>query len=383
MSSSEDSVVFHVPGEHGYERICLHPSAQSDVPQTFNKTAIFGGGSWLRQSRYNPCGNGHIEEDINPNGHIPGQIQRVPIAPRNFEKDVRPNGHLHKPRSNNRRNNMARCTQFLRYATTIFTFILFIAGAGLLGLGIYLLGSDYGAKEMSSVLGNVLYQVVTYVLICCGAALVLISMCGCCGALRESKCMLMIFIASVSIIVLALITSVIIVFVFRAKLEDNIVRSMEDVVVKRYGVDLLEHTDNRIVTDTMNWLQKELECCGVTGGLNTSTSWGIYKHSAWYKGFDTGKPYVPQSCCRPNGDVNICTGITLINGPPSQGPPVFNNMENNEHLYTAGCYDEIMRYVQNHLLVIGIASIGTVIIMLCGLFFSIYLYRRIDMERYH
>ena len=65
-----------------------------------------------------------------------------------------------------------------------------MAGAGILGLGIYVLGSDYGAKELSSILGNDLYQVAAYVLIGTGALLVILSICGCCGAHRESKCML-------------------------------------------------------------------------------------------------------------------------------------------------------------------------------------------------
>ena len=77
---------------------------------------------------------------------------------------------------------------FTDYLSLRFFFQL--AGAGILGLGIYVLGSDYGAKELSSVLGNDLYQVAAYVLIGTGALLVIISICGCCGAHRESKCML-------------------------------------------------------------------------------------------------------------------------------------------------------------------------------------------------
>lgn len=54
----------------------------------------------------------------------------------------------------------------------------------------YILGSDYGAQKVSEVLGNELYVIAAYVLIASGALLVLISMCGCCGALRESRIML-------------------------------------------------------------------------------------------------------------------------------------------------------------------------------------------------
>ena len=77
------------------------------------------------------------------------------------------------------------------YMTTYNIILIFqLAGAGILGLGIYILGSDYGAKELSSVLGNDLYQIAAYVLIIAGAVLVIISFCGFCGAHRESKLML-------------------------------------------------------------------------------------------------------------------------------------------------------------------------------------------------
>lgn len=47
-----------------------------------------------------------------------------------------------------------------------------------------------------------------------------------------------------------------------------------------------------------------------------------------------GKPYVPQSCCKAEGDINMCTGITEFSGPPSLGPPLFGNAETNSELYT-------------------------------------------------
>ena len=74
--------------------------------------------------------------------------------------------------------------------TSLFYGLFQLVGAGILGLGIYALGSHYGARELSSVLGNDLYQVAAYVLIGTGVTLVIISICGCCGAHRESKCML-------------------------------------------------------------------------------------------------------------------------------------------------------------------------------------------------
>ena len=32
----------------------------------------------------------------------------------------------------------------------------------------------------------------------------------------------------------------------------------------------------------------QLKCCGVTGGINSTTSWALYRMSEWYKGLATG-----------------------------------------------------------------------------------------------
>ncbi|KAL4236390.1 CD63 antigen [Mactra antiquata] len=272
------------------------------------------------------------------------------------------------------------CHQFLRYANLLFTFIVFLVGAGILGLGIYIIGSDYGAQQVSELLGNDLYQIAAYVLIIAGGILVLISMCGCCGALRESKFMLGCFMFAIAILVFALIAAAVIVFVFRQKMEGDIIHSMEDVLIEKYGVDLSVKSENRMVTDMWNWLQREMKCCGVTGDVNSTTSWAIYRHSEWYKGLASGKPYVPQSCCKEDGDINKCTGISTFNGPPSLNPPLSSTTAINTELYTNGCYDELVEYIQNHAVVIGVSSIAAVVVMIFGFFFSFFLCRRVGAD---
>lgn len=41
-------------------------------------------------------------------------------------------------------------------------------------------------------------------------------------------------------------------------MEGDIIHSMEDVLIKKYGVNLAESSKNRMVTDMWNWLQKEV-----------------------------------------------------------------------------------------------------------------------------
>lgn len=69
-------------------------------------------------------------------------------------------------------------------------FFFQLSGAACTALGVYILVSDYGPRELSGVLGNELYHIAAYVAIAGGAAIAIISLCGCVGATKESKIIL-------------------------------------------------------------------------------------------------------------------------------------------------------------------------------------------------
>lgn len=46
-------------------------------------------------------------------------------------------------------------------------------------------------------------------------------------------------------------------------MEGDIIHSMEDVLIEKYGVNLIERSENRMVTDMWNWLQREVLCYGL------------------------------------------------------------------------------------------------------------------------
>lgn len=74
----------------------------------------------------------------------------------------------------------------------ILLFVLQVAGASSLSMGVYIIASDYGAHQLSAVLGDELYHVAAYIAIVGGAAISIISLCGVCGSLKEVKCVLLI-----------------------------------------------------------------------------------------------------------------------------------------------------------------------------------------------
>jgi len=47
-------------------------------------------------------------------------------------------------------------------------------------------------------------------------------------------------------------------------MEGDVIHSMEDVLIEKYGVNLDTNSNNRMVTDFWNWLQRDVSTCQVT-----------------------------------------------------------------------------------------------------------------------
>lgn len=57
-------------------------------------------------------------------------------------------------------------------------------------MGIWYLVTEYSAREVSVVVGEEWFEVATYLLIGAGGTIALLAFCGCCGTMREDKCVL-------------------------------------------------------------------------------------------------------------------------------------------------------------------------------------------------
>lgn len=65
-----------------------------------------------------------------------------------------------------------------------------IAGCGLLGFGVYTRTNDSRVARFSSIVGSYLYSTLSLLLIIGGGVVILLSFLGCCGAIKEVRCML-------------------------------------------------------------------------------------------------------------------------------------------------------------------------------------------------
>ncbi|KAG8547102.1 hypothetical protein GDO81_029085 [Engystomops pustulosus] len=130
----------------------------------------------------------------------------------------------------------------VKYLMFIFNFFIFLGGSFLLGLGLWVIIDPTGFREI--IAANPLMFMGAYLLLAMGAMLFLLGFLGCCGAIRENKCLLLFFFMFILVIFLAELSAAILAFLFR----ENLTRDF-------FTKDLKRHYQGNNSTDvfTSTW----------------------------------------------------------------------------------------------------------------------------------
>ncbi|KAH9489070.1 Tetraspanin-11 [Bulinus truncatus] len=249
-----------------------------------------------------------------------------------------------------------------------------IAGCGLLGFGVYTRTSDTSFTAISDIVGSYYYSTLTTVLIVLGGVVIILSFLGCCGAIKEVKCMLGTFFILLLVMLLGMVIGGIVIYVYRNNIGDAILTELSKSLNETYG-----DREKMEVTKAWDTMQKYFRCCGVSGGVNSTTSWAYYReNTAWFRNqTETVKAYVPDSCCRniieDNRTKCVVGNESII---PTLLPPVGAHQEN-ELLFTEGCYSAVVTLLVDNVRILAGVGAGTSVLMVLGMTFAICLCRRI------
>lgn len=280
------------------------------------------------------------------------------------------------------------CTNFIKYSMFLFNALILIAGCALVGFGIYTRTNQSSVTKFSSILGSNLLPTVTLIVIITGSIIIFLSFLGCCGAIKEVRCMLVTFFLLLLLLFLSFLVGGILFYAFRYKIEDLTLTQLRIQLNSSYG-----RKGEEAVTEGWDYMQKIFHCCGVSGDVNSTESWAYYKyHTDWYYNNteisqQSRKPleFVPLSCCRdtentPN--ITKCQGLADKTRIPYTDPPV-SPQQMNDQLHTEGCYTSFYHMVQDNVtILIGIAA-GIAVAMVLGMIFSMCLCRRIRDDDYY
>lgn len=277
-----------------------------------------------------------------------------------------------------RRQNEDGCVTCLRGTLHCYNVFILIVGCAALGIGIWLLVTDFGARKVTPIVGNQLYEVTTYLLIAGGGAVALLAFCGCCGTIREDKCVLSFYGTTLSIVLIVLTVACGLAFFFRGELQSRIIERMRDTLADNYGMNTRTSTQNRRITDAWDAMQRQLKCCGVIGDVTSEESWNFYSNKAKWSGVQkSAQRRVPDSCCA-SGNLKQCNGEEDFPGPPRYHNSHQEEKRNeNPYLYTEGCYDSLIDYLKTYSLVVGIVAAIVPLFLLLGIIISFCLCARV------
>lgn len=241
------------------------------------------------------------------------------------------------------------CFKFLKAMMFIFNGIIFLAGAAVLGVGIWV---KVDGNSLLTFLSGIpgapaelnLVQNVGYVLIALGAILLLVGFLGCYGAAKESKCVLMLFFIIVLIIFIAEVAAGIVILAFRNLFDDllnTIGREVVESIQKGFGID----TD---LTGLLNTSMIALNCCGFYGYADFADS-----------NYVNATLTYPRPCCG--------------------GAPCIE--QEAQDLAVPGCLSRVGQLIKDNAEVLGGVALGIACLEVGAMTVAMILYCKIKKER--
>lgn len=222
-----------------------------------------------------------------------------------------------------------RCIKYLLCAINslfVLTGIMIIS----LGTTIFAVHEDFSHFLDSS------YFSPATLLVVVGVLIFIIAFCGCCGALRESTCMVLVFAVSLSLVLILEFAAAIAAY----SLQEGIKALLSGKI--KSAMD--EYYTNDEVRNAVDFMQSTLHCCGYNG----SEDWAMVERT-------NGTMEIPETC-------NVWIG-----GGPRVSP--------------IGCVRQLYIIVHRSALYIGTGAIAIALIQLTGIMFACMLGKAIRRQK--
>ncbi|XP_007569860.1 tetraspanin-18B [Poecilia latipinna] len=241
------------------------------------------------------------------------------------------------------------CLSCIKYLMFVFNFLIFLGGSFLLGVGVWVLVDPTGFREI--VAANPLLFTGVYIILGMGGMLFLLGFLGCCGAIRENKCLLLFFFMLILLIFLAELAAAILAFIFREHLT-------REYFTKELKSHYQGYNNSDVFTSTWNAIMTTFDCCGVNSPED-------FKDSLFR--LNNQNHMVPEACCQ---------------RIPQSKERVYSSQEQclsgNTVIRNKGCYSAVVDYFEVYIYVAGALAIVVLTIELFAMVFAMCLFRGIQ-----
>lgn len=228
---------------------------------------------------------------------------------------------------------MDSCGRCMKFSLICINVVTLVAGGIALAVGLWI----WTTRSFSSTLmSNNMFIASVGVVVAMGAAIMVLSILGCCGAAKEVKCMLLTYYILVFIIFVAMLVGGILQFVFREKVVSTLDRELF-ASIPYYGV---KHEYTKAWDDTQTYLQ----CCGVRS----------------YKDWNDN---VPNSCCK-----EVYPGQRLD----------CKSSPNPTTMHLDGCLSKVIDFLREDAIYVGVVAIVVALILMMALILSCGLFVKIE-----
>ncbi|XP_013182281.1 PREDICTED: CD63 antigen-like isoform X1 [Papilio xuthus] len=169
-------------------------------------------------------------------------------------------------------------TSFVKYVLFFFNLVVALCGLAMIGIGIAVLMNW-------TVLRDLLQSHLTvapWFFIVIGSVMFIIAFFGCCGAIRESHCMVVTYAIFLLVIIIVQVVLAVLMFTYAETMKEVLVKGVNGLFDKR--------SSDPAANAVFNSIQQQFECCGKT----SPSDYGVI----------AGVSDLPDSCCtRANGVV--------------------------------------------------------------------------------
>uniref|UniRef100_A0A8C5RVY0 Tetraspanin n=1 Tax=Laticauda laticaudata TaxID=8630 RepID=A0A8C5RVY0_LATLA len=226
------------------------------------------------------------------------------------------------------------CFTFLKVMMILFNLAIFLGGATLLGIGIWVTVDSKSFLNIFGAISTSVLQIVHigYLLIAIGAVLFLLGFLGCCGAQKESKCLLIMFFSIILIIFIIEVAGAVVALVYTSLAESILQATVAKLLKDNYG-------KSNPVTEAWNVTMTELKCCGLSNYTDFNDS-QFYKETNSY----------PGQCC--NSSISSLSATTC-------NETVAASSE------VKGCFPQMLSEIRKNAAVVGGVAAGIGALEVC------------------
>ncbi|XP_078514154.1 tetraspanin-16 [Lissotriton helveticus] len=240
------------------------------------------------------------------------------------------------------------CFSFLKTMMFVFNGIIFVGGIAVLGIGIWV---KVDGGSFVKILGTAAPQLVQltnvgYLCIAIGCFLLLMGFMGCCGAMKESRCLLMMFFIIILIIFIAEVAGAVVVLAFSA-VSQIFVEYLSTWATKTLREDYGQE-DKSDITTIWNATMNELKCCGFR-------NYSDFNDSVYYK----RNNHLPPACCS------------------NKDPCTFSNVNEN----VKGCDVAFQNFLDKNGKIVGGVALGICALELAAMVVSLVLFCHIGSNK--